>query len=405
MLDDGLYQIGLRNYYLSFNLYMFAFGLVSVFLNLLFFSQGSYLAVVYFNLATYFFLPITFALSGYLLGRYRPKHLYMIGEIAIIAVFASLFVFGNLVSNVIVFGSLYGIASGVFWAGNNVVGYDLTKNSDRTEFISTNNLISGIVGLIAPLVAGILIQYSNLPGVLKFLWDFAAASVFLIASSAMMMRLKSKEKRIRFSLRGTVVKNRAEYTKFKFYYVLREFFMIPCLVILPIYVFQITNSYLIAGVFASYVVVVSVLANLAVKKGLRIRSDLTFLAIFAIIGSSAFLLVPSIVAPPINVFIFAGIYIAATTPLDNAANSEFMKFIDRNSDVNRVMFWINNEYYLGISRVFILVILALVIILLQNSLNLILIFPVLSLYSFVYLTIGKNNVVVPFASESGTLKH
>jgi hypothetical protein len=69
----------IERYYLSFNLYALGNGLVAVFLNLFFLSNHSYLAVLYFQLATYATAFAAYMLSGYVLPKYSPKHLYVLG--------------------------------------------------------------------------------------------------------------------------------------------------------------------------------------------------------------------------------------------------------------------------------------------------------------------------------------
>src|SRR5208283_1517540 len=141
--------------------YAFATGLVGVFLNLFFLSNYSFLAVLYFQIATYATELTAYLLSSFLLPRWRPKHLYVLGLALSAFVLVDLLAASQIVSNAFVFGALWGTAMGVFWAGNNPMMHDITRSANRTPFVATNGFLSGVVTLVAPVSAGALIQFSG----------------------------------------------------------------------------------------------------------------------------------------------------------------------------------------------------------------------------------------------------
>ena len=109
------------NFYLSFNAYSFGGGLIGVFLNLFFFTNDSYITVLYFQIISFVIILAGYLISGYLMNRYGPKHLYVFGLALSIILFVGLFAYSSVFSNVLVFSVAYGLASGLFWSGCNLL--------------------------------------------------------------------------------------------------------------------------------------------------------------------------------------------------------------------------------------------------------------------------------------------
>ena len=373
------------SYFLSYNLYAFATGLVGVFLNLFFLSNYSFLAVLYFQIATYAVELAAYLLSSYLLPNWRSKHLYVLGLALSAFVLIDLLAASRVVSNAFLFGALWGAAMGVFFAGNNPMMHDITRNADRTPFVATNAFLTGVVTLIAPALAGALIQFSDFSGVLRYLWDFALTAVVLLVSAVVILRTGGETDR-RMRDPGHTARRRpgSEFARFRRYFVAWQVFAIPVGIILPIYVFEVTGSYVVTGFFASYTILVSIAANLGWRNGFRRESRFTPFAVVAIIASSALLLVRW--DPPLDAFAFVGIYTLLSTPLNNMVTVDFMDLIDRSGDLDRVRVWADREFYLGVGRAVVLGATILVsIYLIRNPVDLVLILPLLSLYAVSYL--------------------
>jgi len=372
------------SYFLSYNLYAFATGLVGVFLNLFFLSNYSFLAVLYFQIATYATELTAYLLSSFLLPRWRPKHLYVLGPALSAFVLVDLLAASQIVSNAFVFGALWGTAMGVFWAGNNPMMHDITRSANRTPFVATNGFLSGVVTLVAPVSAGALIQFSGFTGVLRYLWDFAITALLLVASAVVILRTRGETER---PMRDPSDRARRrpgkEFARFRAYFVASQLFVIPVGIILPIYVFQVTGSYVVTGFFASFTILVSIAANLWWRNGFRREGRFTLFAVLAIIASSVLLIVRW--DPPLDAFAFVGIYTLLSTPLNNMVTVDFMDLIDRSGDLDRMRVWADREFYLGVGRAAVLA--ATIVIsmyLIRNSVDLILILPLLSLYAVSY---------------------
>jgi len=380
----------IERYYLSFNLYALGNGLVAVFLNLFFLSNYSYLAVLYFQLATYVTAYAAYALSGYLLPKYSPKHLYVLGLALSGLVLIDLLAVSGPLSNAFAFGILWGTAMGVFYAGNNPMMHDITRNANRTSFVAVNNLLTGAVTLIAPVCAGALIQFSALPGVERYLWDFAVACVVFLVATLVIVPVRYDILHAReYALARTIRGPGRSYARFQLLFVVSQLFAIPVGIVLPIYVFQQTGSYLLTGVFASYLIALAVGANFAFRKGFRRDGSFALAAVLGIILSSFVLFVGW--NAPLNAFLFGGVYTVLATPLNNMVMVEFMQRIDREPGLDRVLVWANREFYLGVGRV---VVLALMILLatflVRDSMNLVYLLPFLALYALAYLGVVTN---------------
>jgi MFS family permease len=372
-------------YYASFNLYLFALGLIGVFINLFFFTTGNYITVLYFQLTTYLIAFVAFALSGYLMNRYKPNTLYTLGLAIFVFLLVTVFSASGLISNPIVFGIGWGMATGIFYGGNNVIMYDITKRANRMSFVSTNNYLGGIAQFIAPMIAGILIQFSTFSGVYRFIWDFAIAAIFLILSVVFILSVKDNDGlNLNYSLKKVIIRGKREHAKFSAYFAFDAVFVRAFGIVLPIYVFQITHSYVITGIFAGYTTLVAIGANIASRRGFRGDGLFVNVAIPGIMVSSLLLFFPSVINPLVAVFAFGGLYNLFSTPLDNAVLVDYMKFLDRNKDINREMFWANREFYLMIGRVAVLIPMIIIAYFITNTLDFIIIMPFLSMYALVY---------------------
>jgi MFS family permease len=388
------------SYFLSYNLYAFGTGLVGVFLNLFFLSNYSFLAVLYFQITTYACELAAYQLSSYLVPKWRAKRLYVLGLALSAFVLADMLAASRMLSSAFFFGALWGIAMGVFFAGNNPMMHDITRDSDRTPFVATNSFLNGVVTLIAPVSAGALVQFSEFSGALRYVWDFAVTAVVLLLSALVILRTRGATDRTMREPDDVARRPPGrEFGRFRAYFVSWQLFAIPVGIILPIYVFQVTGSYVVTGFYASYTILVSILANLWWRNGYRREGWFTRGAVLGIIASSALLLLRW--DPPLDAFAFAGIYTLLSTPLNNMVTVDFMDLIDRSGDLDRVRVWADREVYLGIGRAAVLAAtIAISAYLVRNSMDLIVILPVLTLYALSYLwVLGPRRPSTPVSSR------
>jgi hypothetical protein len=187
------------------------------------------------------------------------------------------------------------------------------------------------------------------------------------------------------------------YARFQLVFVASQLFAIPVGIVLPIYVFERTGSFLITGVFASYLVLLSVVANFAFRRGFRRDGPFALVAVLGIILSSLVLFESW--NPTVNAFVFGGVYTVLATPLNNMVMVEFMERIDRTPGPDRVLVWANREFHLGVGRVVVLVAMILfATYLVRDPMNLVYLLPLLSLYALAYLGVVTHR---PLPSREG----
>jgi len=375
-------------------------GLVGVFLNLFFLANDSYFAVLVFQGATYLAALVAYLLAGYALLRLRPQYLYLAGLLLFALVLVDLLAASGPLSNALLFGVLWGAATGVFYGGNNPMMHDITRSANRTSFVAVNNLLTGLVGLVAPVAAGALIQFSTYRGPERYLWDFVVTGAFFLAAAIVVRRVRYEAPRPgRYSLRAAFHGPGPKYRRFQLVFAVSQMFSIPFGIILPIYVFQRTGSYLLTGAFASYVVLLSVVANLVFRHGFRREGRFAAVAVVGIVASSLILVTGW--DPPWDAFAFAGVYTVLATPLNNRVMVQFMEWIDAGPGVDRALAWSNRELYLGIGRITILgVMLAFSGYLLRRPADLVLLLPLLSLYAVAYLGLFDADLGGPRSTDS-----
>ncbi len=337
-------------YYISYNLNIFSGGLVTLFINLFVLATSSLLGVILFNILYYTGLEIALFGCAYGVTRVDPKDFYIVGNLIRAITLISLLAAASLISNILVFGLLYGISIGTFWLGNNILSSDISAGIDRRGFVYRNNLIGSVVSFIAPTLAGLMIEYAPYTGSLKFAYDFAAACVMLIASAYVisLVKMQKADRPLNFSMRHIRIKHDG-YWIYKANFFLSQVFYIPYSILLPIYVFEITRSYTLTGVYGSLLLFVAIFANYLGRVRTAAWRNISRILVAGAVGSSLLLLAPGIISPLLAIFAFSVVFTLAYTPFNNQVTSNFMELIDRGSK-NRVYYWLNREFYLYVGR-------------------------------------------------------
>ncbi len=380
-----------RHYYAGYGFLAFAFGLVGVFLNLYFFNVGSYTEVLLYQILVAGGIAFGFTLSGYLYEKHSAKHVFMFGGIGRAALLIMLMLFSGIFSNFFMFGLLYGIAGGFLWSGNNVLNYDVLKGRNRIRIFSMGGVAINVISLVAPFIGGVLVQFSSLSGTMKFSFDLVSAAAFFFASAMIMGRLRLDERPFKYSLKNTALSGDG-YRRFKLFYGLKELFLIPFTVLLPIYVFISTHSYLVTGAFLSFGFVITIASNF-ITRDTKYSSRMVDFSVAAILVSSLIFLAPSIIPAPYNAFVFTGIFMLAATPLNVRTRSNFFSLIDRDEKKSdRALFMINIEYYINAFRILISALLLVVLPYTDGVVGSIFLFPFFALYALLFRHTVRENL-------------
>ncbi len=377
MYRDLLRNEGVSRYVVSYNSFYFANGLASSFINILFFSTGNLIIVLEFQIFYQVSQLIMFMLSGSISNLLSIKHIYAIGTCIRALVLLSAVIIGGFFFNQIVFGIIYGISGGLYWAGNAVISLEVSRGTNRLNFLSLNSTVSYVVSLTAPTLGGIVLELTPLRGVLRYLILFIATALLLIYS-AIQAELINIRKNINQKVRiiDSIYADSHIKRAFKSYFIFSSIYVFGLSIILPVYVFDITKNYTIVGLLAAFMAGTAALGNIfspnLLKKGKR---KLPYLYAGIIIASSfAFL---GIKQHPITfAFLAGGIAMLFVAPINNRSMSNFMNSVD--ILVTSFPYWLNREYYLLAGRLA-----TLVSILILISISGILIYmPILTLMSF-----------------------
>lgn len=142
-------------------LYVGADALCSVFVGVYLWINSLDLHVVCLHyLALYAVTPVVFLLAGWYSQARDRLHVYRLGLFMHAVYYGSILWLREDSPQYAVFlGALLGVTWGLFWAGNNVFNYDVTRSGNREYYFGWLSAVNGAAQLLAPVVAGLLVQY------------------------------------------------------------------------------------------------------------------------------------------------------------------------------------------------------------------------------------------------------
>jgi YQGE family putative transporter len=146
-------------------LYDFNFALSSVFINIfLFKKQGDWDTVGFYNLAMYAAIVPAFWLGGHLSKKWGDWVPYQLGFGFNGMVFLAVLIWReNAPSYPIVLGLMAGLGIGFYYLGQHSLTLDLTHSKTRDYFLSLSMFLSSVLRILAPAMAGCLIEVFRSP--------------------------------------------------------------------------------------------------------------------------------------------------------------------------------------------------------------------------------------------------
>lgn len=349
MYRELLKNSQLVKYISSYNSFYFANGLASSFINILFFSTGSLIIVLEFQMSYQISQLITFIVSGTISNWFKTKHIYAAGNIIRAVSLILAVAIGGIFLNQIFFGIIYGVSGGLFWAGNAIISLEVSRDADRLNFLSLNSTISYVVSLVSPTIGGIALELTPLTGVLRYLIVFIATATILVYSALQAETLEVREKKDqKVRIIDSIYADRHINRSFKSYFLFSSVYIFAISVILPVYMFEVTGNYTIVGFLAAFMAGTSIIGNVFSPKLLKKeKTRVTYIyALIIIVSSLVFLdMKPH---PVIFTFLAAGTAMLFVAPINNRSMSNFMNSIDILT--TSFPYWINREYYLVTGR-------------------------------------------------------
>lgn len=335
-------------YYVSYGLFSFSNGLFGIFINVLFFNSNNISDVIYYQLSLQISQTLFFLVGTYLIAYVSARFLYSIGTFLKAAVISSLFISPFFSGNAVYFGLLYGVSSGIFWAGNATFTLAISKTIKRFNFLSINSAVSNLNSLVSPLVAGILIAYSFATGIERYLNDFLLASILLLLSGIVSLLVRSSgEKGGEFHVKNTIIKE-DKYGKFRLLFFTSSILGMVMSAVIPVYVFYLTRNFVLTGIYGTVTASVGFVSNaIAPYMKKKVKRYVPYAIFLVILSSLAYIVRFSYTL--ILIFLASSIILFFITPLSNLGVSEFMQYLDGFKRTRH--FWINREYYLVAGRV------------------------------------------------------
>ncbi|WP_462405408.1 MFS transporter [Gracilibacillus sp. Marseille-QA3620] len=234
--------------------------------------EPDFTIVAIYHLMLFIFSTLLYAISGWLMTKWRVVSLYRTGIVLhCLFYFLLLWIEGEAAYHAIELGIVQGIALGCYWLSYNVLSYDATNPVNRHYFFGINGLLISLAGALGPLFSGILLEvFKGNRGYVIVFW----VSLILFATSAILsVFVKSKDALSSYKL-GEVLRSTYRNANWRsvlcgsFMYGIREgIFMF--IIVLLFYV--TTASELSLGWFTSLTSFLSMLVYYLV--GLKINTE------------------------------------------------------------------------------------------------------------------------------------
>lgn len=353
MYRDLIRNEQVLRYIVAYNSFYFANGLASSFINIFFFGTGNLLVVLQFQISYQISQLFMFIISSGLSNYLKTKHIYAIGTLVRALSLLSVVIIGGIFYNQFFFGIIYGISGGLYWAGNAVISLDVSRGTNRLNFLSLKLTVSYFVSLIAPTLGGIALELTPFRGVLRYLILFLSAAILLIYSAVQIELITTnKVKTQKVKLIDSIRADKNIKWAFKSYFVFSSVYLFALSIFLPVYVFEITKEYTIVGLLAALMAGSGAIGNVfspnLLEKG---RKRLPYIYGGIIIASSMVFLDIKLY-PIILSFLAGGAAMFFAAPINNRSMSNFMNSIDQVA--TSFPYWVNREYYVLVGRLLVL---------------------------------------------------
>lgn len=164
-------------------LYSLSIALSNTFVNVFLWKQsnGEFIYIALYNLASVILQPITFIIAGRWAKKMDRVIVLRLGVIFLAIFFTAVLFFGNIsAQNYFIFGILIGIGYGFYWLAFNVLTFEITEPETRDFFNGFLGLLTSFSGMVGPIFAGwIITKMKQLTGY-YFIFGISLA-LFVIA--------------------------------------------------------------------------------------------------------------------------------------------------------------------------------------------------------------------------------
>jgi len=171
-----------RNLLVSYFLQSAANPILGTFMNAYIWSiDGGFTGIVNFSLGSFLGLPITFFINGLLLKKFYVGFLYAAGSFTLgLSVALVILLTRAGVVNFLIFGFIFGVGYGFYWANRNYLTLTETKSKNRNYFTGINLALETVTSVLVPLCIGWFIYFGKILGIDTYVVNSAVSLMFLL---------------------------------------------------------------------------------------------------------------------------------------------------------------------------------------------------------------------------------
>lgn len=232
-------------------LYSLGLFLSNTFVNVYLWKQsGDYMTIGIYNLAIYLFQALTFVIAGLTAKKIDRVIVLRLGVIFLSVFFLCVLIIGEKASTYnFLLGGLLGIGYGFYWLAFNVLTFEITEPETRDFFNGVLGVFESFGGMTGPLLAGIIISktQANIGYTVVFSISFL---LFILAVTSSFFLQRRKAEGSFYLLK--IIKERyynKNWQRILQAHVFQGFREGVFLFVITIWVFIITKSELLLGVF------------------------------------------------------------------------------------------------------------------------------------------------------------
>lgn len=198
MLQDkpGLNQQALWLLSVS-GIFTLSVGLSNTFVNIYLWKvDRSFRSIGWYNLLVYLTIPMAFILAGWV-AKHRDAVFTLRLGIGLHAGFYLLSLAGGtkIASWPGLLGFVMGAAAGMYWLSFNMLSFKVSESANRERFYGLNGVMGAVAGMVAPFVAGYVIQAEDrFNGISGYHIIFALSLGLFLLAVLVSLRLKDREK-------------------------------------------------------------------------------------------------------------------------------------------------------------------------------------------------------------------
>ena len=186
---------------ISYALQGMADPFIKIFLNAYIWqSNKNPLSVILYNMGDFLILPFIFVLNGFFLKKIKAHYLYFMGAVGIgmSALFVLFYTWFDPIA-FLLYGCIYGVGHGFYWANRNLLSLQETESKTRNYFTGLNLSIDFITSIFVPLIAGWFIGFGMRLHIIRFQTSYIVLMLFaffLLVSAGVMLITHRFEKEV-----------------------------------------------------------------------------------------------------------------------------------------------------------------------------------------------------------------